>query len=67
MRDALLAGDLYKFSQFLNEAWQLKRLINPSSTPEVVQEIYEFALGAGATSGKLLGAGGGGYIYFLFR
>lgn len=46
----------------LHESWQLKReLADAVSTPEV-DEIYQSALDAGATGGKLLGAGGGGFM-----
>jgi len=54
--------DLLDFGRLLNESWQLKRsLTNKISTPEI-DEIYQTAMKAGAVGGKLLGAGGGGFI-----
>ncbi len=56
------ANDLLDFGRLLNESWQLKRrLTNKITTPEI-DEIYETAMKAGAVGGKLLGAGGGGFI-----
>lgn len=50
------------FGKLLHEAWKHKRRLAPNvSTPEV-DAIYEAAAGAGAIGGKLLGAGGGGFL-----
>ena len=58
-------GDYFQFGRFLNESWQIKReLTDKISTPRI-DGIYESALKAGAIGGKLLGAGGGGYILFF--
>lgn len=55
-------GDLLDFGRLLNESWQLKRnLTNKITTPEI-DDIYQTAMKAGAVGGKLLGAGGGGFI-----
>ena len=49
----------------LNEGWRLKReLADSVSTPEI-DEIYQNAIDAGAIGGKLLGAGGGGFMAFF--
>ncbi|MBF0531542.1 MAG: kinase [Candidatus Omnitrophica bacterium] len=58
-------GSLASFGKLLNESWQLKRKLSDKvSTPEI-DAIYEAARKAGATGGKLLGAGGGGFILFF--
>ncbi|HEX9891995.1 MAG TPA: GHMP kinase [Actinomycetota bacterium] len=62
MKEALLTGDLDRFAQGLNEGWEQKRDLAEGITNERVDELYERALKAGATAGKLLGAGGGGYV-----
>lgn len=52
-----------KFDQigyFLNLDWKLKKQITPSITNTLVDEVYETALKAGATGGRLIGAGSGG-------
>lgn len=61
------SGDLIKFGWLLNENWKLKRsLTEKISTPEI-DEIYEVAMGAGAIGGKLLGAGGGGFMLLFAK
>ena len=63
----ILNGDnvLLEFGKLLHESWQLKRsLTNKISTP-YTDFLYETAIRAGATGGKLLGAGGGGFILFF--
>jgi D-glycero-alpha-D-manno-heptose-7-phosphate kinase len=58
----LLTGQLDDFGVLLNEAWKLKRsLSNRISTPEI-DDLYISAMNAGALGGKLLGAGGGGFL-----
>jgi len=54
-----------EFGKLLNESWKLKRsLTNKISTPDI-DNLYETAMRAGAVGGKLLGAGGGGFILFF--
>ncbi|BAE49877.1 kinase [Paramagnetospirillum magneticum] len=56
--------DLDEIGRLLHESWRLKRdLADDVSTP-AIDEIYESALAAGALGGKLLGAGGGGFMLF---
>jgi D-glycero-alpha-D-manno-heptose-7-phosphate kinase len=55
------------FGTLLHEAWQAKRsLSNLVTTPEI-DEIYEAARGVGAIGGKLLGAGGGGFMLLFAK
>jgi len=57
--------DISGFGRLLHESWTLKRsLTNKISTPHIDQ-IYQSAREAGASGGKLLGAGGGGFILFF--
>jgi len=52
------------FGRLLNEQWKIKRSLTLHvSTPEV-DSIYETAMKNGALGGKLLGAGGGGFMLF---
>jgi len=46
----------------LNQSWQLKRELADNVTTPKIDEIYDAALDAGAIGGKLLGAGGGGFV-----
>ena len=63
----VLAGDksLAEFGQLLHEAWIQKRSLDESVSNPVIDDLYERGLGAGALGGKLLGAGGGGFILFF--
>lgn len=63
---ALLEGDapLDDFGALLHEGWCLKRGITNRITNGYIDELYGRALVAGALGGKLLGAGGGGFLLF---
>ena len=50
------------FGKLLHETWMLKRSLTPQISNSHIDEIYEAALAAGAVGGKLLGAGGGGFM-----
>jgi D-glycero-alpha-D-manno-heptose-7-phosphate kinase len=53
------------FGRLLHESWLLKRSLTKYITTNHINEIYEEALDAGAIGGKLLGAGGGGFMLFF--
>jgi D-glycero-alpha-D-manno-heptose-7-phosphate kinase len=55
------------FGELLDEAWCLKRSLTQSISPAFIDTIYDTAKKAGATGGKLLGAGGGGFILFFIK
>ncbi len=58
-------SDITDFGGLLHESWTIKRsLTDKISTPQI-DDIYETAMNAGALGGKLLGAGGGGFILFF--
>jgi D-glycero-alpha-D-manno-heptose-7-phosphate kinase len=56
---------LYEFGQLLHESWQIKRTLTQKISSPSIDAIYEAGLGAGALGGKLLGAGGGGFMLFF--
>lgn len=63
--DILLGpGDLDDFGRLLGEAWQLKRSLSDRIAPTKINEIYDTAISNGALGGKLLGAGGSGFMLF---
>lgn len=65
MKDALLLGRIGELGELLDEAWAAKkRMASDISTPRI-EEVYAAAKEAGATGGKISGAGGGGFMYFL--
>lgn len=63
----LNGGDLADFGRLLHESWQLKRGLSDKITTPHIDEVYEAARSAGAIGGKLLGAGGGGFVLFFVR
>jgi len=59
--------DIGEFGKLLNESWKLKRGLTKSITTDFVDDMYETAIRAGALGGKLLGAGGGGFVIVFAR
>ncbi len=59
---ALQQGQLDDFGELLNEAWRLKRNLSAMVSNEQIDALYTRALKAGAKGGKILGAGGGGFL-----
>lgn len=55
---------LDEFGRLLHEGWQIKRSLTQKISNVYIDEIYEAGLSAGALGGKLLGAGGGGFMLF---
>jgi len=60
-------NDLLDFGKLLHESWQLKRSLTDKISTPYIDDVYETATRAGATGGKLLGAGGGGFILFFVK
>ena len=60
----LASGDLADFGRILHESWMMKKSLSPRIAPTEVDEMYDKGRAAGATGGKLLGAGGGGFLLF---
>lgn len=65
MKSALLRGKLYEFGELLGQAWLEKQRLSPMITTPRIQEAFHIATSHGAVSGKVTGAGGGGYILFF--
>ena len=51
--------------KLMHESWKLKRSLSAKVSTPKIDEIYEAGIKAGATGGKILGAGGGGFILFF--
>lgn len=62
--DLLKNGNLDEFGNLLNETWYMKKNISKNISNNLIEEIYALAMSNGAIGGKLLGAGGGGFILF---
>jgi D-glycero-alpha-D-manno-heptose-7-phosphate kinase len=62
-RDILLGtGAIEAFGRLLDESWRLKRGLSPAISTSAIDGIYAAARAGGAIGGKLLGAGGGGFM-----
>jgi len=64
MKEALLKGKLDEFGEILDYGFQQKRKMAANISNSAIEEIYEAAKNAGATGGKISGAGGGGFMIF---
>ncbi len=64
MKHGLENNDLSDFGKILDEGWQKKRELASGIANGKIDEIYEVAMKNGAQGGKLLGAGGGGFLLF---
>lgn len=58
---------LEAFGELLDEAWRCKRALSEQVSTQAVDRIYEAARASGAIGGKLLGAGGGGFMLLFAR
>ena len=61
---ALEAGDLRRFAELMNVHWEHKKKRSSKMTNENIERWYRTALDHGAIGGKLIGAGGGGFLMF---
>ena len=60
-------SDLDDFGRLLDTTWKLKRQTGGAITTNSIDAIYEKGIAAGALGGKLLGAGGGGFLIFYVQ
>lgn len=67
MRILTGSGSLDAFGELLHDAWLMKRELSPAVSNDTVNDIYARAIKAGALGGKLLGAGGGGFMLLFAR
>jgi len=60
-------GPIEDFGRLVGDYWQYKRKLSDKVTNPAIDEIYQTGLEAGALGGKLLGAGGGGFMLFFVK
>lgn len=65
MLRSLQAGDIAYTGAYLDANWELKKKLAPGITSPQIDEWYDLGMNAGATGGKLCGAGGGGFLLFF--
>ncbi len=63
-KEALTKGDTFTFGTLMNEHWEFKRIRTSGMTNSFMDDAYAKALKSGAIGGKLVGAGGGGFLMF---
>lgn len=64
LKDALYKSRLSDFGKLLHENWMLKKKLASGISNTLIDEAYDAAMKSGALGGKLLGAGGGGFLLF---
>lgn len=64
MKEALLKGDLNQIGPILDFGWNFKKQMADGITNSQIDNIYNAAMAAGSTGGKVSGAGGGGFMFF---
>jgi D-glycero-alpha-D-manno-heptose-7-phosphate kinase len=62
MEQSLQAGSFHKAARILHAGWEMKKALTNKISSSVIDDLYERALDAGATGGKIAGAGGGGFL-----
>ena len=67
MKNSLLLGELEDFGALLDEAWKCKKNMAKQITNPQIDQLYSLARANGAIGGKILGAGGGGYLLLFCR
>jgi D-glycero-alpha-D-manno-heptose-7-phosphate kinase len=63
-KDALEAGNLREFARLMDVHWQRKKERSGGMSNAQINEWYDYAMANGALGGKLIGAGGGGFLMF---
>jgi len=60
----LESGDLVRFGELMNTHWEHKKKRSGNMSNDRINEWYDLAIKNGAVGGKLIGAGGGGFLMF---
>ena len=58
-------GNIEEYGYLLNDHWKTKKKRSPNMTSKFINKLYDYGLKNGATGGKLIGAGGGGFLLFF--
>jgi D-glycero-alpha-D-manno-heptose-7-phosphate kinase len=64
IKESLELGDTFRFGKLMNEHWEYKKSRSPGISSEQIDFAYTTGLRNGAIGGKLVGAGGGGFLMF---
>ncbi len=61
------SGNIDDFGKLLNSAWDMKKQLGKSITNNKIDNLYDYAIKNGALGGKILGAGGGGFLLLYMK
>jgi D-glycero-alpha-D-manno-heptose-7-phosphate kinase len=64
VKDTLLEGNVTKFGELLHEHWLTKKMVSQKMSNSCIDKWYELGINNGALGGKIMGAGGGGFLLF---
>ncbi len=67
LKKHLEEGDVDFLGETLKKSWEIKKTLSSGIANSIVDKIYDAAINAGASGGKLLGAGGGGFMLFYVK
>lgn len=65
MKEHLLKGNIVQYARLLGREWENKKMMASSISNKNIEKVYRAALKAGAYGGKVSGAGGGGFMFFM--
>lgn len=63
--EILRTGNIDRYAEFLKHHWEAKQKLSDAVTNGRINRLYQLAMAKGASGGKLIGAGGGGYLLFV--
>ena len=64
IKKTILKGNLRTFGELMNEHWKFKISRSKNMSNKIINQYYDFAIKNGALGGKIVGAGGGGFLLF---
>jgi len=65
MKESILKGDIESVSKIIGNSWSNKKIVSKSVSNNYIDKVYDTAVENGAKSGKVCGAGGGGFMFFM--
>jgi D-glycero-alpha-D-manno-heptose-7-phosphate kinase len=66
-KESLVNGDTHRFGELMHEHWEHKKARSTGISNAFIDDVYDSAMKSGAIGGKLVGAGGGGFLLFYAK
>ncbi|MDD3444714.1 MAG: GHMP kinase [Zavarzinia sp.] len=67
MKSALLVGNFHRMAEIMNDSWKAKQATASGVSTDRIDELFQVAMRNGAEGGKVSGAGGGGFMFFMVQ